>query len=88
MSSTKLTSGKVTLNSSTATQIVAAQPGRKKVILDFGSGITFGDSSLTPLNGVSLNQGNSGNAELETQDAVFGIAVSGTPSVGFIELHD
>lgn len=87
-SSTKLTSGSVTLNSSTAALIVAARPGRKLLKIVAGSGVTIGDSSLNSSNGYPPNSGNPGMESFETQDALYGISSSGTPSVQFIELHD
>lgn len=84
----KLTSGAVQLNSSTATLIVAARSSRKVLKLAFGSGVAIGDSGLDLSNKFDLNSGNSGETEIETSDAVYGISVSGTPTIKFIELHD
>ena len=87
-SPTSLATGRVQLNSSTATLIVAARPSRAKLRLEFGSGILIGPSGVTASTGFTLAAGNSGEVEIETGDAVYGISLSGTPTVGFLETFD
>lgn len=84
----KLSSGSVQLNSSTATQIVAARGSRKRLRLAFGSGpIYVGDSAVTVSNGYPLG-GDLREAEIETSDSLYGISASGTPTISFLETYD
>lgn len=80
-------SGQVQLNSSTATLIVPARPGRKKLRLTFGNGVFIGASGVTGSTGYFLSNPST-EIELETTDDLYGISSSGTPTVGFLETFD
>lgn len=87
-SPTKLDTGQAQLNTTSPTLIVSARESRVKLKLAFGSGILIGPSGFSASTGFLLNSGNSGETELETGDAVYGLATSGTPTVQFLETFD
>lgn len=87
-----LNAGSVALNTSTPTLIVSANAGRNRLKLSYtNQGIYIGGSTVTAGNGYLLPHAGTSQQEreeIETADAVYAIAQSGTPVLNFLELFD
>lgn len=79
--------GQVTINSSTATEIVGSRAARSKLYLKLDPNTLIGTSSLTLDNGFLPPLDNSGVFELESADEVYAIASVGTPIVYYLETY-
>lgn len=91
---TKLNCGNVTLNDTTPVQIVPANPGRVKLLLQLNGSNFFcalGGNTVTYASGALLAASQSGERwfELETKSDLYGILSTGfSGPIGFIELYD
>ena len=83
----QIATGQVTLVTGTATQIVAARAGRKELRLQGlqTSSLVGPDDSLTASNGFRYAID---TASIPTEEAVWGIRVSGTGVVSYMEIYD
>ena len=76
--------GRVNLNSTTATQIVPQRLSRVRILLEPGSQIIVGDADVTVSTGYPV----SGVADWETAAELWALSGAPTETVLFIEFYD